>query len=78
MKKKHNSDGAKHTKLSPKKENNQNEKQLKNEIVDLKNAVNINWKILNEFILSNLDNSKESKENPEDEKERQEIEELLN
>ena len=78
MKKKHNSDSTKHSKLSPKKGNNENEKKLKNEIVDLKNAVNINWKILNEFILSNLDNSKESKENPEDEKERQEIEELLN
>ena len=41
MKKKHNSDSTKHTKLSPKKENNQNEKKLKNEIVDLKNKIEI-------------------------------------
>ena len=46
MKKKHNSDGAKHPKLSPKKENNQNEKKLKNEIVELKNAVNINCEVI--------------------------------
>ena len=75
MKKKNQNESVKNNKLSPKKDNYQNEKKLKNEIVDLKNAVNINWKILNEFILSNLDNSKDSKEN--DEKDRKEIEELL-
>jgi len=78
MKKKNANDSSKNHKLSPGKNNIQNEKKLKNEIVDLKNAVNINWKILNEFILSNLDNSKDSKENPEDENDRKEIEDLLN
>ena len=48
-----------------------------NEIVDLKNAVNINWKILNEYIISNLDSSKDNN-SPEDENERKEIEDLLN
>jgi hypothetical protein len=48
-----------------------------NEIVDLKNAVNINWKILNEYIISNLDKD-EGNKNEEDEKDKKEIEELLN
>ena len=78
MKKKNANNISKNYKLSPGKNNIQNEKKLKNEIVDLKNAVNINWKILNEFILSNLDNSKDSKENPENENDRKEIEDLLN
>ena len=61
-----------------KQESSQKEEKLMNEIVDLKNAVNINWKILNEYIISTLDNDKNSKENPENEKDRKEIEELLN
>ena len=78
MKKKISSETNKNNKHSQKQDSNQKEELLMNEIVDLKNAVNINWKILNEYILSNLDNAKDSKENPEDEKDRQEIEELLN
>ena len=61
-----------------KQDNSQKEEKLMNDIVDLKNAVNINWKILNEYIISTLDNDKNSKENPENEKDRKEIEELLN
>ena len=78
MKKKSLQDNIKSNKIIPKKDNTQKEEKLKNEIVDLKNAVNINWKILNEYIISNLDNSKDSNDNPEDEKDRKEIEELLN
>ena len=47
------------------------EEKLMNEIVDLKNAVNINWKILNEYIISNLDKE-------EDIEDKNEIEKLLN
>jgi len=78
MKKKISNESIKNNKTIQKKEITQNEEKLMNEIVDLKNAVNINWKILNEYIISNLDNEKDSKKNPEDEKDRQEIEELLN
>ena len=78
MKKKSLQENIKSNKIIPKKDNTQKEEKLKNEIVDLKNAVNINWKILNEYIISNLDNSKDSNDNPEDEKDRKEIEELLN
>ena len=77
MKKKNANNISKNYKLSPGKNNIQNEKKLKNEIVDLKNAVNINWKILNEYIISNLDSSKDNN-SPEDENERKEIEDLLN
>ena len=78
MKKKISNNTIANNKTFQKKQNTSNEEQLMNEIVDLKKAVNINWKILNEYILSNLDNEKDSKENPEDEKDRKEIEELLN
>ena len=78
MKRKASSDNYKKNKSIKKQDDSQNEKKLMNEIVDLKNAVNINWKILNEYILSNLDKEKNSNDNPEDEKDRQEIEELLN
>ena len=43
-------DSSKRCKLSPKKDNNQNEKKLKNEIVDLKNAVNIKCKVIRERV----------------------------
>ena len=69
---------TKNNKLYQKQENTNKEEKLMNEIVDLKNAVNINWKILNEYILSNIENSKDSNGNPEDEKDRKEIEDLLN
>ena len=78
MKRKASSDNYKKNKSIKKQDDSQNEKKLMNEIVDLKNAVNINWKILNEYILSNLDKEKNSNDNPKDEKDRQEIEELLN
>ena len=55
MKRKASSDNYKKNKSIKKQDDSQNEKKLMNEIVDLKNAVNINWKILNEYILSNLD-----------------------
>ena len=58
-------------------DNSSKEEKLMNEIVDLKNAVNINWKILNEYIISNLDKD-EGNKNEEDEKDKKEIEELLN
>ena len=79
MKRKISSETMKTSRMLHKSDNTQNEEKLMNEIVDLKKAVNINWKILNEYILSNLDNAKDSnsKENPEDEKDRKEIEELL-
>ena len=60
MKRKNNND----IKTSKKQDNSQKEEKLMNDIVDLKNAVNINWKILNEYIISNLDDSKDSNENP--------------
>ena len=47
-----------------------------NEIIDLKKAININWKIFNEYILSNLDKNEDNKNN-EDEKDKKEIEDLL-
>jgi DNA repair exonuclease SbcCD ATPase subunit len=78
MKRRNPNESLKSNKITSKQDNTKKEEKLMNEIVDLKNAVNINWKILNEYILSNLDNAKDSKENPEDEKDRQEIEELLN
>ena len=78
MKRRNPNESLKSNKTTSKQDNTKKEEKLMNEIVDLKNAVNINWKILNEYILSNLDNAKDSKENPEDEKDRQEIEELLN
>ena len=58
-------------------DNSSKEEKLMNEIVDLKNAVNINWKILNEYIISNLDKDDGNK-NEDDEKDKKEIEELLN
>ena len=78
MKKKASNNSIKNKQVFPKKQKISSEKKLMNEIVDLKKAVNINWKILNEYILSNLDKEKDSKENPEDEKDKKEIEELLN
>ena len=56
---------------SKKEDRETKEEKLMNEIVDLKNAVNINWKILNEYIISNLDKE-------EDIQEKNEIEKLLN
>ena len=75
MKKKN--DNIKSSRIMQKPDNSLKEEKLMNEIVDLKNAVNINWKILNEYIISNLNNS-ENKNNKEDEKDKKEIEELLN
>ena len=75
MKKKN--DNIKSSRIMQKPDNSLKEEKLMNEIVDLKNAVNINWKILNEYIISNLNNS-EDKNNKEDEKDKKEIEELLN
>jgi len=60
------------SKTHKKGDNSMKEEKLLNDIVDLKNAININWKILNEYILSNLDNNEDSKED------KKEIEELLN
>ena len=67
----------KETMKSSRIDNSSKEEKLMNEIVDLKNAVNINWKILNEYIISNLDKDDGNK-NEEDEKDKKEIEELLN
>ena len=66
----------KNNKILKKPDNSLKEENLINEIIDLKNAVNINWKILNEYIISNLD--KNESKNEEDEKDKKEIEELLN
>lgn len=65
-----------------KSEININEDKLKNEIVDLKSAVKINWKILNEYILSSIDTKdndlNNNKNNPEEnDNDKSEIEELL-
>ena len=77
MRKKQSSEISKKKSILQKQDNSQKEEKLMNEIVDLKNAVNINWKILNEYIISNLDSSKDNN-CPEDEHERKEIEDLLN
>ena len=77
MKKKNANDNIKSSRIMQKPDNSLKEEKLMNEIVDLKNAVNINWKILNEYIISNLNNN-EDKENKEAEKDKKEIEELLN
>ena len=77
MRKKQSSEISQKKSILQKKDNRQKEEKLMNEIVDLKNAVNINWKILNEYIISNLDSSKDNN-SPEDENERKEIEDLLN
>ena len=77
MKKKGNNDNIKSNKIFQKPDNSIKEEKLMNEIVDLKNAVNINWKILNEYIKSNLEQNDGNK-NEEDEKDKKEIEELLN
>ena len=55
------------------KENSIKENKLINEIIDLKDAVKINWKILNEYIISNLNNSEDEK----DKEDKKEIEDLL-
>ena len=75
MKKKSVNENIKSSRLFQKQDNSLKEEKLMNEIIDLKNAVNINWKILNEYIISNLDNNEDNKE---DEKDKKEIEELLN
>ena len=77
MRKKQSSEISQKKSILQKQDNSQKEEKLMNEIVDLKNAVNINWKILNEYIISNLDSSKDNN-SPEDENERKEIEDLLN
>lgn len=77
MKKRSINENIKSSRLGQKPDNSLKEEKLMNEIVDLKNAVNINWKILNEYILSNLDKNEDSK-NKEDEKDKKEIEDLLN
>ena len=77
MRKKQSSEISQKKSNLQKQDNSQKEEKLMNEIVDLKNAVNINWKILNEYIISNLDSSKDNN-SPEDENERKEIEDLLN
>ena len=51
MKKKN--DNLKSSRILQKPDNTLKEEKLMNEIVDLKNAVNINWKILNEYIIRN-------------------------
>ena len=76
MKKKSFNENIKSSRLAPKQDNSLKEEKLMNEIVDLKNSVNINWKILNEYILSNLDKNEDN--NKEEEKDRKEIEDLLN
>ena len=58
---------------SSKQENSIKENKLINEIIDLKDAIKINWKILDEFIISSLNNTEDEKEK-EDKKE---IEDLL-
>ena len=73
MKKKN--DNLKSSRILQKPDNTLKEEKLMNEIVDLKNAVNINWKILNEYIISNLDKDEDNKEEDKDKKE---IEDLLN
>ena len=73
MKKKN--DNLKSSRINQKQDNTLKEEKLMNEIVDLKNAVNINWKILNEYIISNLDKDEDNKEEDKDKKE---IEDLLN
>ena len=75
MKKKSVNENIKSSRFFQKQDNSLKEEKLMNEIIDLKNAVNINWKILNEYIISNLDNDEDKKE---DEKDKKEIEELLN
>ena len=77
MRKKQSSEISQKKSILQNQDNSQKEEKLMNEIVDLKNAVNINWKILNEYIISNLDSSKDNN-SPEDENERKEIEDLLN
>ena len=77
MRKKQSSEISQKNSILQKQDNSQKEEKLMNEIIDLKNAVNINWKILNEYIISNLDSSKDNN-SPEDENERKEIEDLLN
>jgi len=77
MRKKQSSEISQKKSILQKQDNSQKEEKLMNEIVDLKNAVNINWKILNEYIISNLDSSKDNN-SPEDDNERKEIEDLLN
>ena len=77
MKKKSFNENIKNNKILQKPDNSLKEENLVNEIIDLKNAVNINWKILNEYIISNL-NKDEDNKNEEDEKDKKEIEELLN
>lgn len=77
MRKKQSNEISQKKSILQKQDNSQKEEKLMNEIVDLKNAVNINWKILNEYIISNLDSSKDNN-SPEDENERKEIEDLLN
>ena len=74
MKKKSVNENIKSSRLFQKQDNSLKEEKLMNEIIDLKNAVNINWKILNEYIISNLDNKEDNKE---DEKDKKEIEDLL-
>ena len=69
------SENIKSSRILQKPDNTLKEEKLMNEIVDLKNAVNINWKILNEYIISNLENNEDNKE---DDKDKKEIEELLN
>ena len=76
MKSNRSKDNEKRNKILQKPDNSMKEENLINEIIDLKNAVNINWKILNEYIISNLD--KNESQNEEDEKDKKEIEELLN
>ena len=56
-----------------KQDNSIKENKLMNEIIDLKDAVKINWKILNEYIISNLNNSEDEK----DKEDKKEIEDLL-
>ena len=65
MRKKQSSEISQKKSILQKQDNSQKEEKLMNEIVDLKNAVNINWKILNEYIISNLDSSKDNN-SPED------------
>ena len=77
MKKKSFNENIKNNKILQKPDNSLKEENLINEIIDLKNAVYINWKILNEYIISNL-NKDEDNKNEEDEKDKKEIEELLN
>ena len=77
MKKKSFNENIKNNKILQKPDNSLKEENLINEIIDLKNAVNINWKILNEYIISNL-NKDEDNKYEEDENDKKEIEELLN